>query len=72
MSDNYKPALVPNTRAMPNWAENIPPKKNMPTQPNGKVENNSLILIGLVTSKARVGVIDNKIGAKKNGYKYRN
>ena len=37
----------------------------MPTQPKGEVENNFLILIGLVVSKAGVGVIDNKIGAKE-------
>jgi hypothetical protein len=29
------------------------------------VENSSLILIGFVVSKAGVGVIDNKIGAKE-------
>ena len=37
----------------------------MPTQPKGEVLNNSLILIGLVASKAGVGVMDNKIGAKE-------
>ena len=37
----------------------------MPTQPNGEVLNKCLMLIGLVASKAGVGVMDNKIGAKE-------
>ena len=50
---------------MPNCAENTPPSKNIPTQPNGELLNSCARLIGFVRSKAGVGLTDNKIGAKE-------
>ena len=63
--DKDKPIWEPNTADMPNCAENTPPSKNIPTQPNGELLNSCARLIGFVRSKAGVGLTDNKIGAKE-------
>ena len=64
ISRTLRPTCAPQTEAMPNSAEKMPPVSSMPMQPSGEMRNSSRKLSPCVSSKVGDGVAARRIGMK--------